>query len=89
MVAVLSWLLKVEFGTLPSPRPCPPTSLPTGLQMHVPDFANPVQTAGCNTKVSNATGTEGGAGCSSKFEHPAGHDGRIWEAEGAGGTEGT
>ena len=54
------------------------------MQMHVPDFTNPVQTAGCNTKVSNATGTEDGAGCSSKLEHPAGHDGRIWEAEGAG-----
>lgn len=48
--------------------------------------ANP---GGSNRKVSKFLGAEDGAGCSSGFEHPGGHNGMIWEGEGAEGTEGT
>lgn len=83
--AALSCLRKVESGTLPSPAVLHSAcnwnvDMCLGFhQFHAGDF---------NMKVSNVMGAEGGTSCSSGFEQPGGHNGTIWEEEGAGGTEG-
>lgn len=65
-MAVLFCLLKIEFGTLPSPALA---HLPSNWNADVcPRFHQPsANSPGCSRKVRDAMGAEAGAGCSAKL----------------------